>query len=173
MKSLHLLRHAKAAADDPGGDRARRLNDRGQRAARAMGTWMAEHKLAPQLVLCSTSLRTRQTLALVLPSLTGLSEVLYEEELYLADARGLLKRLREVPERTKSVLLVGHNPGLHELAILLGERDVDALLKRLAASFPTGALASYEVAGDWAELDRKSTRLVGLITPKEITGGPN
>ncbi|HXP31383.1 MAG TPA: histidine phosphatase family protein [Stellaceae bacterium] len=173
MRTLHLLRHAKAAADDPGGDRARPLSDRGQRAARAIGAWMAERKLAPQLVLCSSALRTRQTLALVLPSLARLPEVLYEDDLYLAEAPALLQRLREVPVRAASVLLVGHNPGLHELAVLLAESDAGAFPKRLAASFPTAALASYEVAGDWAHLDRGSARLAALITPKELAAGAN
>ena len=84
-----------------------------------------------------------------------------------------LERLREVPARNQSVLLVGHNPGLHELAVRLAESHESGLLKRLSARFPTAAFAAYELAGDWAHLDGETARLVALVTPKELAGAAN
>jgi len=164
VKKLYLLRHAKAAAAAVGdADRERPLTERGQRAARALARWMAEKRLEPELILCSSATRTRQTLALILPSFARARQVLYEDALYLADARGLLARLRQVPASVASVLLVGHNPGLEELAAQLAGGS-----RRLGDGLPTGALVVFELAADWDEAGDKAARFVGLVTPKEL-----
>ena len=163
MKKLYLLRHAKAApAQDGGADRERPLTERGQRAARALARWLGARRVEPELILCSSAVRTRQTLALILPAFAAARQVLYEEGLYLAEARGLLARLRKVPAATASVLLVGHNPGLEELMVrLAGEAG-------RRAEMPTGALALFELAAGWDELDAASARLTELVTPKDF-----
>jgi phosphohistidine phosphatase len=171
MRTLYLLRHAKAVPQEEGGpDRERPLEKRGRRAAKAVAEWMAEHKVAPALVLCSPSLRTRETLELVAPEFPHLPEILFEEGLYLATARQLLTRLRRVPAETRSVMLVGHNPGFQELAMYLSEVVTGPLVARLAA-FPTGALATFEIEPPWSQLERKQARLVAVAAPKELMRG--
>lgn len=168
MNQLYLLRHAKAEAEAPagGGDRDRVLADKGERAMRDIGTWATKTGLAPDLVLCSPAARTRQTLALLLPELGGRPQLKFEDALYLADAPALLERLRRVPARSASVLVVGHNPGLHVLAIGLLHGAGGAPAKRLTQGLPTAALAAFALDGPWGTLDQ--ARLTDFVTPKEL-----
>ncbi|HXQ51268.1 MAG TPA: histidine phosphatase family protein [Stellaceae bacterium] len=169
MSLLWLLRHAKAAPQAEGQeDRDRPLAAKGEQAMRELGTWAARQKLAPELVLCSSSARTRQSLALLLPSLAGRPEVMIEGGLYLADPGDLLVRLRRVPARCGSVLVVGHNPGLHEFAVLLTRSASGPLGRRLSAGMPTGALAGFALDGPWSALDHGAARLTHYVTPKEL-----
>ena len=171
MRTLWLLRHAKAAGEDPEGDHARPLTGRGERAMEALAGWAKGASFAPQLALCSTALRARQSLALLLPALARPPEVVYEDALYLAPARRLLNRLRKLPDATARVLLVGHNPGLQELALLLADRASDTPAERLAESFPTAALAGFECREGWAALASHSARLTRFLTPKDLEAG--
>lgn len=162
MTRLHLLRHAKSSWGDAGlDDHERALAPRGRRAAAAMARWMDEHDVRPQLVLCSTARRTRETLERVLPAL-GAPEILYEDGLYHADARALLERLLALPDGIEEALLVGHNPGLQELSALLAapgpERD------RMAAKLPTGALVSLVVRA----LEPGGATVTAFVTPREL-----
>jgi len=150
MKRLYLLRHAKSSWDDPElADHERPLSARGRRAADAIGDHMREHGIQPQLVLCSSSARTRETLARI-----GLSGEV-ERDLYGASASELLARVRELSPRLESVLLIGHNPGMHDLA--LG-------LTGAPGKYPTGALATIELAGWTAE----SGRMIDFVRPREL-----
>ncbi|HUZ74411.1 MAG TPA: histidine phosphatase family protein [Stellaceae bacterium] len=170
MNRLLLLRHAKAApqADSEAGDRTRPLLPRGERAAMAVGRWLATEGIAPDLALCSSATRARQTLERVLPALHGRPRVAYEDTLYLAEVPALLARLRAVEPARNCVLLVGHNPGLHELAALLLGEAGGRLARRLRENMPTGALAGFELAGGWTALGRDPARLVHYVTPKEL-----
>lgn len=171
MSTLHLLRHAKAVPqEEEGADRGRPLEKRGRRAAEAMAEWVAEHRLAPTLVLCSPSLRTRQTLDIIAPSFKRPAEILFEDGLYLAGARQLLTRLHRVPEGEKEVMLVGHNPGFHDLALHLSVVSNGPLINQLG-NFPTGALASFRVEIPWAALDRRRAELVEVVLPKALLRG--
>src|SRR5260370_33468935 len=116
VSELHLLRHAKATPQGDGTDRERPLEQRGRRAAQAVAAWAAEHRLAPALVLCSPALRTRQTLDIIAPAFARPPQLLIEDALYLATARQLVAQLRPGPASAASVIIVGHNPGLQELA---------------------------------------------------------
>lgn len=171
MRTLHLCRHGKAVPEGPEGDRSRPLDERGRRDLRAMAAWLAKVAPQPDLVLCSEAARTRQTLELLLPAFTRRPRVLYEDGLYLASAVQLLARLRQIPLETGAVMLVGHNPGLHELAILLADKSHGPLPARLAEGLPTAAVASYEVPVDWAALGRHRARIVACVTPKELARG--
>jgi phosphohistidine phosphatase len=124
---------------------------------------MAENRVEPELILCSSAVRTRQTLSLILPVFAQSRQVLYEDGLYLAEARNLLARLRQVPAAAASTLLVGHNPGLEELAAQLASRS-----RRLAAGLPTGALVIFELSAGWDELGEEGSRFVELVTPREL-----
>jgi phosphohistidine phosphatase len=163
VKRLFLLRHAKSSWDEAGlADRDRPLAPRGRRATKLMARHLRDEKISPSLVLCSPAQRTRETLEEVGPS----GEVQIEDELYGASETELLERLREVPDTTESVMLIGHNPAIQELAVgLAGAGDRRADVER---KFPTGALATLTVPDHWRELAPGSAELVAFVTPKEL-----
>ncbi len=174
MLTLALLRHAKSNWDVPGvPDFDRDLAPRGLEAAPRMGAEIARIGFSPDLVLCSDAVRARMTYDLVAPYIAPPPRtVLREEGLYMANARQLLARLHEVPNTVKSVMLVGHNPGFHELNIaLIG--DVAPEAERAANSkFPTCALAIYTFDTDqWAEVAPRKGRVVHFATPRRLSGG--
>ena len=170
MHQLLLLRHAKSSRDDPNlPDRERPLTKRGRHAARLMRQAIGDLGLAPDLVLVSTARRTMQTLEALEPwDETPLIEPL--DALYLAEADRLFATLQEVTETVRSVLLIGHNPGLHELALALRDSTTpaDDAARRLADGFPTGALAEFTVGVPWVRLDPGRGRLSRFLTPREL-----
>jgi phosphohistidine phosphatase len=120
-------------------------------------------------VLCSSAVRTRQTLDAVLPALEGEPEVLVEDALYGALSDNLLARLRAVPADVPSVLLIGHNPGIGDLALALAGRGDGDALQRLSEGYPTGALATLAIAdGGWAELADGGAELTDYVVPREL-----
>jgi phosphohistidine phosphatase len=123
--------------------------------------------IAPSLVLCSSSARTRETLDGLLPAL-GSPEVLVERGLYEASVGDLLSRLREVPGTADSVLLIGHQPAVQQLALeLAGDGEQ---LARLRDKFPTAALATLLFVDTWADLRSGCAELVDYVKPKELAG---
>ncbi len=168
MHQLLLLRHAKSSWDDSKlPDRERPLNKRGSRAAAAMRTAMRELGLVPDLVLVSPARRTQETLARLEPwDETPLVETV--EALYLATPGQLLAALHGVAETVRSVLMVGHNPGMHELAMLLAGNDSGRDVQRLRDSYPTGALAEFAIAGTWARLGGGGGRLMRFLVPRDL-----
>jgi phosphohistidine phosphatase len=117
VKRLWLLRHAKSSWDDPGlPDPDRPLAPRGRRAAELLAAHLAASDLRPGEVLCSSSLRTRQTLAAILPALGDALQIRIERELYGAGAAQLLERLQRLPNRVPSAMLIVHNPGIQPCA---------------------------------------------------------
>jgi phosphohistidine phosphatase len=163
VKHLWLLRHLKSSWDEPGvADHDRPLASRGQKAGKRVRRWASEHDVRPDLVLCSTAVRARATLDLVSPAL-GAPAVEIEGGLYHAWADDLLERLRVVAPDLEGVLMIGHNPGLHELAALLAPPGPDA--------FPTGALAELRVdVDDWKNLQPGGAELARLVVPRELSG---
>jgi phosphohistidine phosphatase len=174
MRQLLLLRHAKSGWDDATmPDQDRPLNPRGRRSAGIMRQAMRDLGLAPDVVLVSTARRTMETLEVLEPwDETPLVEPM--DSLYLANPMQLLAALHGVAETVRSVLLIGHNPGLHDLALsLAGPRAVNSGGENeaaLAAGFPTGALAEFVVAGSWWDLREGSGRLVRYLTPRMLEG---
>ena len=170
MHQLLLLRHARAApAEDGGSDKDRPLTPPGRRDATRLRRAMREFGLAPDLVLVSAARRTLETLDVLEPwDDTPLIEPM--EDLYLAPAARLLDQLRDVAETVRSVLLIGHNPGLHELALDLTDPRLSALplVTRLREGFPTAALAEYTIAGPWSRLDTACARLTRLLSPGDL-----
>lgn len=168
MVTLFLLRHAKSAWDDPAlDDHDRPLNKRGRAAAAAMGAWMEGQGIKPDLVLCSTARRARQTLERVLPHL-GAPRVDHETSLYLASSSRLIARLRRVERGVDAVLLVGHEPGIGQAAVALsgsGSAPDDVALMR--AKFSTGALAwiTFETQ-EWSGIGCGNGQLKKFIYPK-------
>lgn len=168
MKRLYLLRHAKSAWDDPTlRDRDRPLAPRGRKAAKRVGRWAKGHAIRPELVLCSPAVRARQTLERVLPGL-GEPTVWFEITLYGAAAETLLARVRALSEEVDEAMLVGHNPGLHDLVLLLAAPGPQ--LERAQANVPTGALAELELGADrWADVAPGTARLARFVVPRELT----
>ncbi len=166
---LVLLRHAKSGWGDPGlEDRERPLNARGRQAGKLLAAHLAKtHR--PDLVLCSSALRTRQTLDLVAHAWTPPPPVTIEDRLYLASASALLKRIGTVEDEIGTVLVVAHNPGLHQLAEALAAHSSHALRNRLAEKFPTGAAATFRFTGSWAGMAHATIVLVDLTTPADLS----
>ena len=170
MLTLSLLRHAKSSWDDGSlEDFERPLAKRGESAAPRMGAFMAEHGLAPQLILCSPAVRARQTLDLVLPHLAGGPTVVYEDNFYLAAPSVLLARLRKIEGKISHVMIVGHDPGMQGLAVELAGGGEPGMLQALAAKFPTAGLAVIRFkARSWAKVGRGTGRLELFTTPKML-----
>jgi phosphohistidine phosphatase len=171
VHQLLLMRHAKSAWDDPGlSDYERKLSPRGRLAATAMGEAMRTLGLIPDTVLVSTARRTVETLEL-LGTWDPPPRIETMDALYLAHARRLLRMLNGVAETAHSVLLIAHNPGMHELALtLLGPAVLEqgsADTRRLVEAYPTAALAEFAVAGSWRGLGESGGRLVRYLKPKE------
>lgn len=169
MKRLYLLRHAKSSWDDPAlDDFDRPLAARGKRDCETMARVLTKAGVVPDLILCSPSRRTRDTLARVFPSLPANTAVEFEKPLYLAEGERLFHWLGRVDDKQETVLLIGHNPGLQQLGLRLAGAGERSLLARFKAKFPTAALAEFEYAGrHWADISAGQTRLVGLTTPKD------
>ena len=163
VKRLVLVRHAKSSWADPDlDDHDRPLNGRGRRAAVRVGRHLRGAGLVPDLVLCSSAVRTRATLdRFAFPSGTTVS---IEDPLYGAGADALLQRLRVVPDDVRSVLLLGHNPGVEDLAALLvDDRHV------LPEKYPTAAVADLRLSiGRWDALAPGVGRLDGFVTPRGL-----
>ncbi|MEA2500039.1 MAG: phosphohistidine phosphatase [Actinomycetota bacterium] len=166
-KLLYLLRHAKSDWDDQAlADRDRPLAPRGRKAASALAGHIERSGISPALVLCSPARRTMDTLRLISGSFRDPVEILVEEELYGAGMGELLRRLRRVDEATPSVMLIGHNPAIHELAVALA-RSVDDL-EQLKRKFPTGAMATLAVPGAWKDLGADPADLLEFALPREL-----
>lgn len=171
MKHIWVLRHAKAAAGEPGGDdHTRPLTSRGRRqgdALRAMLPGLAGTAgPLPSLVLCSTARRARQTAEAVAGGLGDGATVEFDRSLYTADAGDVVDIVRLVSDDVASVMVVGHNPTLHELCfVLVGSEDEDGR-SRLDEGFPTAALAVVAVdVGSWGAVAPGGGRLAGLFVP--------
>jgi phosphohistidine phosphatase len=176
MHQLLLLRHAKSSW---GGtalrDQDRPLSPRGWRAAAMMRQAMLDLGLAPDVVMLSPARRTRETLEALEPwDEAPLIEPV--ERLYLATAPHLLDVLHEVPETVRSVLLIGHNPGLHDLAMLLVEPHgmpapntaADRAIARLSEGYPTATLAEFAIAGPWWKLGAGGGQLIRFLRPRDL-----
>jgi phosphohistidine phosphatase len=168
MRTLLLLRHAKAVpADGAADDHERALAERGHAQAERMAAHLEAEGFAPGLVLCSTARRTVETLAHVRHLLPKASQVELERSLYLASPGTLLSRLQDVPDAQREVLLVGHNPGLEDLARGLAGGGKRKALERLQ-SFSTGTLAVLRFDGGWRDLAPGGARLEALVRPKDL-----
>ncbi len=169
-RTLTLMRHAKSAWDlGIDADHMRPLNERGRRAVPVVGSYLAQLGFVPDLVLCSTATRTRETLDRLLRDFPEAPEIRYEQGLYLASGETCLERLRRLGKRWRRVLVIGHNPGLQDLAAHLVSEADRALAGRIADKFPTAALAFLECALEqWSELGPGSVRAARFVTPKQL-----
>lgn len=173
MKTVYILRHAKSDQGDGSiSDHDRPLNARGREVAPQMGAYLKAKGYKPDLVLCSTARRTVETCDLVRPSLGDIT-VTFEEGLYLAEAQAILGRLRRLDDALGSVMTIGHNPGLEELADDLSQSpktpDEERLHRRLREKFPTCALAVIAVpVKRWREIKPGTGTLIDLMRPRDL-----
>lgn len=173
MKTVCLLRHAKSAWEDGDlDDHERPLNARGRKAAPAMGRWSLAAGYRPDLILCSTAARARETVALAFSD-KKVGETVFERGLYLATAGTLFRRLQEAPETAATVLMVGHNPGLADLALFLAREpespDEARRHKALASKFPTAGFVALRLpAGQWRRLQPARGELACFMSPRDL-----
>lgn len=166
-KTLLLLRHAKSSWDDPDlTDHERPLAPRGRRASGLIASYLRTNRITPELVLCSSSARTRETLERISAGFAGEVEVEIEKGLYGTSPDHLLARLQEVSHDVGSLMMIGHAPGIPELARRLAGRGAD--LERLQGKFPTAALARLSFEGSWQALGPGTAELVGYVKPREL-----
>lgn len=165
-RRLFLLRHAQADTPPATQDHERPLSTRGCDDAAAMGAYMVRAGLEPSFAVVSTATRTRSTWALVQKALPRVVPAIFESRIYQSSADDILSVVRSTPAAHGSLIVVGHNPGMHKLALhLVGRADRNAFA-RLHADFPPGSLAvlDFDVA-DWGSLAQHSGSLERFATP--------
>lgn len=172
MRRLLLLRHAKTETDAPSGrDQDRRLDDRGHKDAARIGEWIGEHA-RPDMVLVSPAVRAKQTWDLAWDAMkkrVAAPQVDFLSELYGADPAQLLEIIRTatIPADPKRLMLVGHNPGMHELGLMLTGSGDAASSKALAHNLPTAGLAIFDFdVKDWDDVAYRRGRLMQFVSPK-------
>jgi phosphohistidine phosphatase len=180
-RKLLLLRHAKSAWPDVP-DHERPLARRGQRDAPVMGRWLRAAGHVPDQVLCSTALRARETWQLAQAGLGATPPASFDDGIYQSSAVQLLDLIRRAPPAARTLLIVGHDPAISELALRLtattSPADVGAVsdaappavLDRMRAKFPTAAIAVFEFAGTWDQLGPGTARLTHFVTPRDLPG---
>jgi phosphohistidine phosphatase len=174
-RQLILLRHAKAAWPDVE-DRLRPLAERGRRDAPAAGRWLREAQQRPNgfrldQVVCSPANRTRETWELAAAELKtsntdGPPEPIYDDRVYAATAAALLAVVRETPPHVHGLLLIGHNPGIQQLAGALAPDSSDDLLTRVHEKYPTSGIARFDVEVEWSALLPGRAQLVEFAVPR-------
>ncbi len=175
MRRLILMRHAKSSWGDPLlDDHERPLAERGLRDAPRMGAWLRARGIVPDLVLCSTAVRARQTCELVLGALGAPAidtPVRHLRQLYaFSSPEPLLRAIRDHGGMARALMLVGHNEAMHDLALLLARAGEKEALERLGKKFPTAAIAIHDIdIDDWRALSPASdSRLAHLMRPREL-----
>lgn len=156
-RRLVILRHAKSDWPEGVPDAERPLADRGRRDAPAAGQWLAQHIGRFDVALCSTAVRARQTWDLVAPELGAVPQVRYDERIYAASVDGLLTVLRELPETAQTALIIGHNPGLEEVA---------TALTGMVADLKTAGIVVITLPDTWVEIAQTEAALEVWVTPR-------
>ncbi|MFP6771058.1 MAG: histidine phosphatase family protein [Alphaproteobacteria bacterium] len=173
MATLYLLRHGNAGFGGPDtDDHDRALNPAGRRASLAMGRHisrrLANSGASLDLVLCSTAARTRQTWDCLAACLDHPAPIEFEPPLYLAGVVALHQRIRALPESAERVMLIGHNPGLHEAALFYCGGRGDVVLSQLQLEFPPAALAVLRFEQPWSGVAGQAGGLREFVTPRDL-----
>jgi len=169
MRRLMLLRHAKTERAEPGEpDRDRKLTKRGRADVPVIGAYMARHGLVPDLALVSPVQRSQETWTLLAAAFAKVPRVVNDERIYNANADGLIAFIGET-RAAHSLLVIGHNPGLHDVAVqLIASGDVEAR-ERVSEKLPTSGLVVIDLAfDDWSRLHRRAGRLERFVSPRLI-----
>jgi phosphohistidine phosphatase len=174
-RRLIVLRHAKSAWPEGVPDHDRPLAPRGRRDAPAAGRWLRRSGLVPDRVLCSTAQRARETWQLAEEKLGADPQTVFEDRVYGATSEELLDLAHETPTDVRTLLIVGHDPAMHELTLDLAgaqpdDKGSDAL-DRVRIKFPTAAIAVLEFTGAWPKLAPGQARLTAFATPGDFRSG--
>lgn len=171
-KTLYILRHAKAEIGSPNQeDKSRKLVERGEHAAQIVGAYLFRQGIKPNKIICSDAQRTRQTWAQIESIYTSPQNIDYASKLYLASASEMLSLLTPLPDAVSSVMMIGHNPGVHQLALKLAKKGDEDLIDTMNLKFPTCALAVIAL-GDiaWDDVMHAQGTLIDFVTPKMLAG---
>ena len=172
MRRLFLIRHAKTEPHVGRDDYARRLTDRGRADARRVAAALAARKMVPEVLVHSGAARARETAEIFAAEWKRKVELREEPGLYDASLASLLALTHALPNDHARVGLVGHNPGLGELATALTGSGAEPEMRRLAAKYPTGAVAALDFSVDrWQDVERNSAMLALYLTPSELEAG--
>jgi phosphohistidine phosphatase len=171
LKTIYLLRHAKSSwQDQQAEDLDRPLSKRGREAANVMANYVAKHGIVPAQILCSPALRARETLERMEKKLDAAIPIRFEKGIYNAEAPTLLRRLRRLSDALPSVMIVGHNPGMERLALMLTGDGEATARNKLANKYPTGTLAILTAPIDhWHDLAPEGARLEAFVRPKDVS----
>ena len=175
MRRLLLLRHAKAERSEPGTkDISRVLIDRGRKDAARIGTYMAAHALVPDRVILSPAARTQETWKYAAAAFHPAPAAMSAERVYDATPHDILAVIKDTPVAVHTLLVIGHNPGLHEFALMLiASGDIDAR-ERLREKLPTSGLIIIDFAFDnWSKLHPQCGRLERFVSPKSLEATAN
>ncbi|MBR7158580.1 MAG: histidine phosphatase family protein [Alphaproteobacteria bacterium] len=172
IKVIFLVRHAKASLKDGLDDFSRPLCPKGRKQAEGVRDAIAQFQTEPQIVFCSPSVRTSETLDILLPALPVQTEVTFEEFLYLASDAQMLELLKSIGEETNRVMIIAHNPGLENLILALANanKSDNKSYKQVKEKFSPGAVAVMLFNGKWAELAKNSAELALAFRPKDVLG---
>jgi phosphohistidine phosphatase len=172
MLRLLLFRHAKTAREAGGGDHDRPLTKRGEEDSKRIGRYLADEQLLPDLAIASDSRRTRQTLDLALQAAHQHPQTRLDRAVYLAEPHTLLDVVRRTPPEVGTLLIIGHAPGMGDLAALLTGFGDRYALARMNTKFPTSGLAVLDFSLDrWADVAERSGRLDRFVTPASLDPG--
>jgi phosphohistidine phosphatase len=175
MRRLILLRHAKAEASEPGmEDRSRRLADRGRKDAAKIGAYMASHGIVPDKVMISPAARTQETWKFAAAAFRPSPGAMTADAIYDATPHAIVGVIKDAPATAHTLLVVGHNPGLHEAALMLiASGDIEAR-ERLREKLPPAGLVIIDFAfDDWSRLHPQSGRLERFVSPKWLETATN
>lgn len=166
-KRLVLMRHSKSSWTEEVPDHERPLSRRGGRDGRAAGRLLAERRIVPDLVLCSSALRARQTFDRTVSGGAAFGDVVYSDAVYAGGSRALTSEIRAVGDDVETLLVVGHQPALGDLvAVLAARRGDPSAWAAIDERFPTSAVAVIEFDGTWAAVEKGSGRLVAYAVPR-------
>lgn len=170
MRRLLLLRHGKAAREAGGGDTERPLTKRGREDVARVGEYLARERMIPNLAVASDARRTRETLNCVAEAMGKNCKIIFDPDLYLAEDSTLLVELHKTPDIVRTMLVVGHNPGLADFAERMTGASDPTVKRRLEMKYPTGALAIFDFdAPTWGSIAWGSGKLVDFITPSMLS----
>ncbi|MDP4594285.1 MAG: histidine phosphatase family protein [Beijerinckiaceae bacterium] len=169
MRHLILMRHAKTENRNLGGDHARQLVPRGREDCALLVKYLQANQIIPDHVVSSDATRTRETVAQMQPALVPGCGITFLEQLYLAEPEEILQEIHSAPTSSQTLLVTGHNPGIHMLAFSLMDRKQRQLRSDLAGNFPTSAAAVFAFAADnWTGIEPGGGTLNHFITAKSL-----
>ena len=170
MKKLYILRHAEAqSADSQTDDKDRALTKKGEASCRQLAEYLKENDMVPEFILCSDSLRTKQTAKTVFGdnSFESSIKTSFTADLYMATPGEIIKKINQLDDSVKSVCVICHNPGAHQLSVLMaGESEIKEL-EYMSQNFPPLSMSYFKIRGkEWSQVEALSGNLLSFLTPK-------